>query len=209
VDIECASELQGVQGIGFIETHLGLNIRTVTHEAFGMGLDFVPQTGVIVRQPYAADHPALASCLPALRPVVIAMCADHTRDSGNWTLGQLFQRKVPQFQFSAAQRQLLRQATAELTDEQVADRMSISPSAVKKRWQSIHDRIRDIAPATFREQHDTGDPRRGSELRRQILSYVRQHPEELHPFEPACEPVAGARAAGVLRRSTSSSTGSV
>ena len=87
-------------------------------------------------------------------------------------LGSFFASyEPPHLGFAPCEQRLLRMALNGETDWQLADRMKISLHSVKKLWRSIYGRA-DLA----------GQGTRGEGKKRQILAYVRKHPEELHPY---------------------------
>lgn len=95
----------------------------------------------------------------------------------------LFVHSLPRFHFSQAEQKLLRHALIGETCEDLASSMSLSPWTVKKRWRSIYDRVTEADEQLLPPPAING-PRehsRGSERRRRLLNYLRQHPEELRP----------------------------
>jgi hypothetical protein len=71
------------------------------------------------------------------------------------------------------------------TCEELAKSLSISPWTVKKRWHAIYDRVADVdrkllPPPIAYGPHATS---RGPERRRRLLNYLRQHLEEVRPYE--------------------------
>jgi len=70
------------------------------------------------------------------------------------------------------------------TCEQLAASLDLSTWTVKKRWHAIYDRVSDVdsqllPPATACGARAAS---RGSERRRHLLNYLRQHLEELRPY---------------------------
>ena len=100
-------------------------------------------------------------------------------------LSALFIYTPPRFHFTRSQRVLLRQALMGETCEQVATSLLVSPWTVKKRWRAIYDRVADIDPDLLPPEIAYGPhaSSRGTERRRPLLTYLRQHFEELRPFE--------------------------
>jgi hypothetical protein len=104
---------------------------------------------------------------------------------GSYVAG-LFIYIPPRFHFSRSQRVLLRHALRGETCDMLAASLSISRWTVKKRWHAIYDRVADVdgellPPPIADGVHASS---RGAERRRRLLNYLRQHPEELRPFEP-------------------------
>jgi hypothetical protein len=85
--------------------------------------------------------------------------------------------------FSRAEQQLLLSAFPGGPDEELSDHLGISHSTIKNTWRSIYDRAASRLPELFAEESSatTIISLRGKEKRRRILSYLRDHPEELRP----------------------------
>jgi len=95
----------------------------------------------------------------------------------------LFIYTPPRFLFSRSQRVLLLHALSGETCETLAASLSVSRWTVKKRWHAIYERVADVdselsPPSIAYGAHATS---RGSERRRHLLNYLRQHLEEIRP----------------------------
>jgi len=107
-----------------------------------------------------------------------------------------FQFTSPRLGFSASERKLLRLALTQVGDAQLGDELGLSAHTVKKLWRSILQRAGDALPTLFDgEAGPVPTGTRGPEKRRDLLQYLRQHPEELRPFEQRAVPRAKARLA--------------
>lgn len=105
-----------------------------------------------------------------------------------------FQFTPPRFGFAASERRMLRLAVTQLTDEEIGNELGISGHGVKKLWRQVHQRAQDAMPHLF-EDNATSHPDsggRGPEKRRALLQYLRQHPEELRPYNAATAAAAQA-----------------
>ena len=95
----------------------------------------------------------------------------------------LFQFREPVLGLSDTDKHLLAEALDGGTDGELAARINLSPSSIKKRWRSVFERIADVRPDLLPDADDKGwDEARGPQKRHHILAYVRSHPEELRPF---------------------------
>jgi DNA-binding CsgD family transcriptional regulator len=96
----------------------------------------------------------------------------------------LFLYRAPTLQLRDEDKQLLIAARNGATDSELAEALNLSVEAVKKRWRSIFDRIAlkrpDLIPDSHREPISET---RGPQKRHIVVAYVRDHPEELRPFE--------------------------
>jgi hypothetical protein len=104
------------------------------------------------------------------------------RQLGSW-IGFLFQYQPPQFGFSWSEQRLLLSALAGGTDEELSDELGISLSTVKKTWRSAYDRVAACLPGLIpsNSQSDGETSKRGSDKKQHLISYLREHPEELRP----------------------------
>jgi DNA-binding CsgD family transcriptional regulator len=114
-------------------------------------------------------------------PHVVGIARDDGKRPGSW-VDLLFNRDAPRLGFTRAQQRLLLAAAESGTDEDLADALGITLSAVKKTWRQIYDRVADSLPELTERSAKSGDDgRRGKGKKWQILYYVREHPEELRP----------------------------
>ena len=94
----------------------------------------------------------------------------------------LFVYEPPKFLFNRSEQRLLLSALDGGTDEELADTMQISVSAVKKKWRSIYDRVNACLPELLPRFMGSVEPsERGREKKQRLLVYLRDHPEELRP----------------------------
>jgi hypothetical protein len=98
--------------------------------------------------------------------------------------GGLFCYQEPTLKLRNGDKQLLIAARGGATDIELATTLNLSLAAVKKRWRSVFDRIAlkrpDLLPCAARQWISEI---RGPQKRHIILAYIREHPEELRPFD--------------------------
>jgi hypothetical protein len=100
---------------------------------------------------------------------------------GSW-VGCLFDYKAPQLGFSASEQRLLLCALDGGTDEQLADQLAISLSGVKRAWSSIYRRMAERLPEFIPDYvAEARWGERGREKKQRLVTYLREHPEELRP----------------------------
>lgn len=99
----------------------------------------------------------------------------------HWAMvvASVFQYRPPRLELSETHRELLSLALEGATDEELADRLCLSLSAVKKRWAAVYDHVSARGVAAGLPQCEG---KRGPERRRGLLDYLRWHPEELNPI---------------------------
>jgi hypothetical protein len=98
----------------------------------------------------------------------------------------VFLYREPTLGLTPTEQELLAFALKGYSDEAIADRLSISPAAVKKRWANVFIRFADrqLLPAS---SNGKADQTRGPQKRHKVLDFLRGHPEELRPVEPAAK----------------------
>jgi hypothetical protein len=159
----------------------GCRIKAIWHEVYGTGvMRHVAGCGLLVCEDWA-DYwaPHRPAPKPELRPYLLGVTREQSRSAPGTHASFLFNHVAPQFDFTVRQQELLHHALAGATDDDLAASLSVSTSAIKKRWISVYDRVGEAMPGWL-ETAAAGDAR-GLEKRRHLLNYLRQHPEELHP----------------------------
>jgi len=167
----------------FVAQHRGSNIKIVLHEAFGVPAQFALDLGLVIT-PYAQEYDTHLAGVPAGRmPIVVSMTrAEAERRPGNLVFAQIFLRfSPPVCDLQSAERRLLRLALEGTPDEAIAEILQIAPRTIKKRWSDVYARMEHVT--RLAPGGDGGH--RGAEIRRHVLRYVREHPEELHAYDPS------------------------
>ena len=102
--------------------------------------------------------------------------------AASW-VGRLFDYRQPLLGFNHSEQRVLTSSLTGSTDEQLSSTLGVSIPAIKKTWTSIYHRVADHLPELVRDvsQSDIGGAPRGREKRRELLAYLREHPEELRP----------------------------
>jgi hypothetical protein len=123
-------------------------------------------------------------------PCLVGLTKEEALAHPGSNVADLFIYTAPRFHFSRSQRVLLQHALMGETCEKLATSLSLSPWTVKKRWHAIYERVTDVdsellPPPIANSLEATS---RGAERRRHLLNYLRQHLEELRPYEPLLLP---------------------
>jgi hypothetical protein len=112
---------------------------------------------------------------------LIAVTVETMRVDPHSIAAELFQHHLqPRFAFTRGEQQLLETALEGVDDATATQALFVSLPAVKRRWQTIFERVAAIRPDLCPPD---GDGTRGIQKRQRILAYVRNHPEELRPFD--------------------------
>lgn len=167
----------------FFFAHGGYNVKFMMQEVYsGAEAERGRQIGVKLLNNYAQYYRDLGAAIPpaSSRPHLIGCRREDIRDGS--AISPLFLYARPRFSFKAGEQELLLYALIGDSDDALADGLSISLSAVHKRWQAIYEQVAAVAPQIL-PAAAAADQRRGSEKRRRLLAYLRSHLEELRPYE--------------------------
>jgi hypothetical protein len=119
----------------------------------------------------------------ALQPHLVEVTrAMASQQPGTWVHQFLAYRK-PKIGFPRSEQRLLSAAMHGGTDEELAQVIGISLSAVKKMWASVYFRVESAKPSDLKfASNPNADGDRGKEKKQKLLVYLREHPEELRPY---------------------------
>jgi DNA-binding CsgD family transcriptional regulator len=186
-----ADHLQSAEGLAamipaFVDAHRGFLLKEITAHAMTLenlggairsgGLFFNPADGRYVESLDRPLHEVFAA------PHVIGLTRELAMARvGTW-VGSLFVYQPPRFGFRPSEQRLLLAALEGGTDEELADKLDISLSAVKKTWRSIYERVTAGNSELIADQLPAeSTSERGKEKKQRLLAYLREHPEEVRP----------------------------
>jgi DNA-binding CsgD family transcriptional regulator len=166
----------------------GYRVKELVAEAIGSETSqWMFDAGVRLRRDYSNYFRRNRLCEPepSRRPLLVGLTKNEAFAHSGGNIASLFIYTAPKFYFSRSERVLLQHALMGETCEQLAASLSISPWTVKKRWHAIYDRVTDVDPELLPPPIAYGAhaSSRGAERRRHLLNYLRQHLEELRPYE--------------------------
>lgn len=98
----------------------------------------------------------------------------------NSFLSRMFAFQRPRCRFRPSQQEILQRALAGRSDAEIADELCIGSDALKARWKSAYARVEEALPGLLPAG---GDATRGPEKRRILLNYLRDHLEEIRPYD--------------------------
>lgn len=84
--------------------------------------------------------------------------------------------------FQAGGAELLMAALNGTKDQELSRNLKVSLSFVKKTWCSIYNRVAEKLPEVKLDTAAESSGQRGRRKRQLVLSYVREHPEEIRPI---------------------------
>lgn len=101
----------------------------------------------------------------------------HAIEKTGGNMSFMFIAPLPRFGFSSAEQRMLEMVLMDYSDREISESLVVTADAIKKRWRSIYDRVREVAPALMAAGAS------GPDQRRQFLQYLRQHLEEIRPYQ--------------------------
>lgn len=145
------------------ERYLGCRLRLMTVEAHGEAIDLLKAGGWAIFNPYpeAPEEDTVAIC------GVDGGLAD--RSSNPWLI-QAFAPGVPTVPLSHRQRRILFHFRSGYSDDEIAERVFLSPKSMKTNWDRIFEAFESVPGFPF-----------GRSKRRAVQDYLRNHPEEAWP----------------------------
>ena len=149
-------------------------------------LQWTLEVGALMWDPVAASYVNRVAKDPhefVRNPHIVGISRESEANRPGTWVGAMFEYLPPRCGFSFAEQQLLSAALAGSTDQELASKLGISISTVKKNWLSIYKRAATFLPDVVPEDSpaDGGTSERGKEKKRYLLAYLREHPEELRP----------------------------
>jgi hypothetical protein len=119
------------------------------------------------------------------QPYLYSVTAAEAHESAGTLASLIFRWQPPRFYFRPIEQELLLEALLGETDEELARSLGVAMVTVRKRWDSIYDRVADVNPELLTPSEGSADATcRSHEKKRRLLSYLRQHVEELRPLLP-------------------------
>lgn len=175
----------------YVEIHRGFFLKEmITSQSESVErLQWAIDAGGLYWDPKNARYEKSLPASPAefiRKPHIVGITRElELRRPGSW-IGVLFNYHAPRFGFCPSEQRLLLTALgAESgTDQELANAVGVSIPRIKKTWLSVYNRVAECQPKLIPDQGhlDAGARERGPEKRRRLLSYLREHPEELRPI---------------------------
>ena len=186
-EYETHLELRQMSQVVFVEVYRGFQIKRLQMQAIHpVELHIAINSGAWYLRSadsnYSQDLGKLSGSA-ALKPHIVEVTrAMVSNQPGTW-VSQLFAYRKPVMGFPRSEQRLLSAALQGGTDQELAEELGISLSAVKKMWASAYHRIESRRASILefeRKENANGD--RGREKKQKLLVYLRDHPEELRPY---------------------------
>jgi DNA-binding NarL/FixJ family response regulator len=161
----------------FRDAHLGYHIRAVVHETFRpVHKALQLASGMVQLHEFA--EPTSDQCADPRPSVQVGMTRRQSlAEPAGSPISLLFRSEMPRYFFAASERRVLRAALSGRTDTDIATQLGVTRDAVKKTWRNVFARVDQAANGDA-----DGAEQQTAHRRRELLEYIRQHPEELRPF---------------------------
>lgn len=158
----------------FRDAHLGYNVRALVHQNFRPShRAFLLAGGMALFHDLAATAD---SGRDTPESVIVGMTRERAMaEAAGSPISFLFRSEQPRFYFAPSERRVLRAALTGRSDNEIAALIGVSHDAVKGAWKVVFRRVKE---------HTGDDVYHGATHgRRRLLEYLRQHPEELRPYQ--------------------------
>jgi DNA-binding CsgD family transcriptional regulator len=133
---------------------------------------------------YSPEQLAAAGIPPEQAPWVWMARQEDALTNPSYALTLLFSSYArPIFGFTPPEQHILTLALDGHTDESIARMAGTSSATVKKRLREVYAKVADASPAPPALAKPFLNGARGAETRRHLLNYLRDHPEELRPYD--------------------------
>jgi hypothetical protein len=183
-DHEIPPETQTAIFTAFIEQHRGFLLKElISHSMSEERLLGMLRTGGQLLDPQGKFVDDLQEAPRAIveKPHYVGLTREVALSRVGYWVASLFVHATPRFAFRPSEQRLLLAALRSGTDEELAAELGVSVSAVKKTWVLIYERASAYLPDFSSDRKPKGMTERGKEKKQHLLSYMREHPEELRP----------------------------
>lgn len=168
----------------FVTYHSGYRLKEFLHESYGpQNRDHLLEGGNKLRRDYHEFKGAsqLKGVAEKNHPYLIGCTREEAMKQPGSFMALFFSKtSQARFQFKPAEKEILQKALGGGTDEDIAESLHLSPWTVKKRWQTVYDKVMKADPELLT---DSSQPRTqdapARQRRRFLLDYLRSHPEEI------------------------------
>lgn len=183
-DHELPPEAQTTIFTVFIEQHRGFLLKElISHSMSEERLLAMLRTGGQLLDPQGKFVDDLQGAPRAIveKPHYVGLTREVALSRVGYWVASLFVHATPRFAFRPSEQRLLLAALRGGTDEELAADLGVSLSAVKKTWILIYERASPYLPGFSSDREPDVTMERGKEKKQRLLSYLREHPEELRP----------------------------
>jgi hypothetical protein len=168
------AQIGGLLAESFRDAHRGFRLRRLLREAIGL-------TEIALMRSNPAFH--IVQEFPEHRRALTLVTAGHADAAPLAITSLMFAYRPPKLRLRETDQELLTAVLRGRTDDELVGELHISVGALKKRWLALFDRVARVEPSILGPAEIRDGEGRGAQKRHHVLSYVREHPEELRPFD--------------------------
>jgi hypothetical protein len=165
-------DVQTILATSFTDWHRGFRIRRIIFETTDEPSREFAERSVVYRT---------VAAFPELGRVIHLMTSESVKAAPASLGNILFSYREPLLGLRCSDQELLQAALVGATDVEIARHLGVTLGAVKARWRSTFVRIAEVMPDLVADAG--GREGRGAQKRHRVLAYVRNHPEELRPYD--------------------------
>ena len=155
------------------------------HDGFGVGRLFQEVPGGHVPMMQAAGMRIARAPEPSCPRALTMLAREDARSGPGSLMSFLFLKPRGQLGLKPSEQCMLTLALRQLTDADIAERMSCSREYIRKLWSRVYDALHSSAGLAHGPEIKLPTSQRGREKRRLALEFFRAHPEELRPGRPS------------------------
>lgn len=163
------------------EYYAGFNLKTIIQEGYKpLHREFSKATGWAISD-YAPQQ--LKSHSDDTPPFFTFLSRERALSSPCGFFGTYFTYPKPGLGFSLSEQRILLLAKCGYSDAVISEKLSVSSNTLKKRWEAIFEKARDLLPGGDSDGGNTSEVqgKRGQEKRRELMRILKGRPEELRP----------------------------
>ncbi|HXH23043.1 MAG TPA: hypothetical protein VNN10_13545 [Dehalococcoidia bacterium] len=169
----------------FFFFHHGYRMNSILQEVYGRDkADYLENAGFRPLDDFA-DYFALRADEPPDpkdHPYLLRLGKEDIVPAAVTPLSFLFHPRPTRIYFSTAERKVLERALLGQSDEELSASLGVSVDTIKMTWRRVYQRVdREMPQLLGSDAARKQSPSRGSEKRRRLLDYLRNHLEELRP----------------------------
>ncbi len=162
----------------------GFHVKSLFTECYREIFRTIAPTMMLPVREYSPDALRAAKIPAEHAPFVLSSRFDDTRfGETSFLISLYYEYTRPRFGFDLVEQRVLRLAVEGLTDEELGAVLAMSLAIVKKRLRGIYEKVADAPGLPLISKWHAQDGMRAPELRRHLIAYLRNHPEELAPYD--------------------------
>jgi hypothetical protein len=157
----------------FEELHVGYRLNRILTETISEPQRNLYESSVVWRT---------FKTFPEHDRALVVMTREQALAVSGSVAASLYLYQEPVLRLRDTDKHLLSEAMSGETDTELAVKLNLSLSTVKKRWNSLFARFAEARPDLLPDSDTRENESRGLQKRHRILAYVRAHPQEVRPY---------------------------